>query len=274
MKLSVSTWSAHEQLLSGTMSKEDFVRLLHRHAITGMEVVDIDFQDISYDSMKELQDLGKQYGVEITCMSLEHDLCRYTEEERQNDVRKVFVWMELARKLGIKNVRVFTGWLKEGVPYDMQMRWVYEGMARIVKRAEELELTLVLENHDNVCFGADEILKLIRDMNTTCLYTCPDVFNYKSYTPSGEPLLEEWSYQEIEKLLPHSQNAHIKICRPLDNNTRDLYVDAGRMRELFKKYGYDGPVALEFLWPALNEREDKTEALENAIEVLKYQMHR
>lgn len=272
MKLSVSTWSAHEQLLGGRMSKEDFVKLLHKHGMTGMEVVDIDFQDISYENMKELRDFGKQYGIEITCMSLEHDLCQYTEKERQEDVEKVFAWMELAKKLDIKNVRVFTGWLKEGVPYHMQMRWVYEGIKPIIKKAEELDLDLVLENHDNVCFGADEILELIGDMNATCLYTCPDVFNYKTYTSSGEPLLEEWSYQEIEKLLPYARNAHIKICKALDNNTRDPYVDINKMRELFEKYEYDGPVALEFMWPFLDEKEDKTRALENAMDVLKYQM--
>lgn len=272
MKLSVSTWSAHEQLLNGTMSKEDFVELLHKHGMTGMEIVDIDFQDNSYESIKEMQELGKQYGIEITCMSLEHDLCQYTEEDRQEDISRVFAWMKIAKKLGVKNVRVFTGWLKEGVPYHMQMKWIYEGIKQIINKAEELELDLVLENHDNVCFGADEIIELIGDMNAECLYTCPDVFNYKTYTLSKEPLLDDWSYQEIEKLLPYAKNAHIKICRAIENNTRDPYVDIGRMKELLEKYEYCGPVALEFMWPFLDEKEDPTAELENAMEVLKYQM--
>ena len=54
MKLSVSTWSAHEQLLSGALSKLDFVKLLNKHGITGMEVVEFDFADSSFESMKEL----------------------------------------------------------------------------------------------------------------------------------------------------------------------------------------------------------------------------
>ena len=272
MKLSVSTWSAHNQLLSGEMSKHDFVKLLYKHGITGMEVVDIDFADKSYESLKELQELGKQYGVEITCMSLEHDLCQYTERDREADICKVFAWMEVAKKLRVKNVRVFTGWLKEGVPYHMQMRWVYEGIRPIIKKAEELDLDLVLENHDNVCFGADEIIELIGDMNTPYLYTCPDVFNYKTYTAAGEPLLDEWSYQEIEKLLPYAKNVHIKISKALDNNTRDIYVDIGKMRRLLEKYEYDGSVALEFMWPLLAKNEDMTRELENAIDVLKYQI--
>ena len=104
MVLSVSTWSAHEQLYHGNMSKEGFVKLLHKHGVSGMEVVDIDFRDTSFESMKELQDIGRAYGVEITCMSLEHDLCQYTEEERQTDVDKVIRWMETAKKLGVRNV--------------------------------------------------------------------------------------------------------------------------------------------------------------------------
>lgn len=272
MILSVSTWSAHEQLYSGKMSKEDFVRLLHKHGISGMEVVDIDFQDPSFESMKELQDMGKKYGVGITCMSMEHDLCQYTPEDRKDDVDKVIRWMETAKKLQVKNVRVFTGWLKEGIPYHMQMKWVYEGMEKIIKRASELELDLVLENHDNVCFGADEILELIGDMRSDSLYTCPDVYNYKTFTKPGVPLVGEWSYQEIEKLLPYAKNVHIKICRTVKNNTEDVYLDIGRMRGLLEKYEYEGPVALEFMWPLLKKEEDHTQALENAIEVLKYHM--
>lgn len=273
MVLSVSTWSAHEQLYHGKMSKEDFVKLLYKHGVSGMEAVDIDFQDTSFESMKELQDIGRAYGVEITCMSLEHDLCRYTEEERRMDVDTVIRWMETAKKLNVRNVRVFTGWLKEGVPYHMQMKWIYEGIERIIKKAEEWDMNLVLENHDNVCFGADEIVELIGDMRSECLFTCPDVFNYKTFTASGTPLIGEWSYQEIGKLLPYAKNVHIKICRAIEGNTRDAYLDLERMQRLLKKYEYDGPVALEFMWPLLKAGEDSVAELENAIEVLKYQMH-
>lgn len=272
MMLSVSTWSAHRQLYDGTMSKEEFVRLLYRHGITGMEVVDIDFQDPSFEGMKELKTIGERYGVGITCMSLEHDLCQYTKAGRQADVDKVKGWMETAKKLNVKNVRVFTGWYKEGVPYHRQMKWVYEGMGDIIKKAEELDLNLVLENHDNVCFGADEIVELIGDLHAECLYTCPDVYNYKTFDESGHPLVEDWSFEEIEKLLPFARNAHIKICRVAEGSTKDVYLDIGRMRRLLEKYEYSGPVALEFVWPFLEEGENHTEALENAIEVLKYQM--
>ena len=272
MVLSVSTWSAHEQLYYGKMSKEDFVKLLHKHGVSGMEAVDIDFQDTSFESMKELQDIGRAYGVEITCMSLEHDLCRYTEEERRMDADRVIHWLETAKKLNVRNVRVFTGWLKEGVPYHMQMKWIYEGIERIIKKAEEWDLNLVLENHDNVCFGADEIVELIGDMRSDRLFTCPDVFNYKTFTKDGKPAIGDWSYEEIEKLLPYAKNAHIKICKAIENNTRDEYLDIGRMRKLLKKYEYGGPVVLEFMWPLLKEGADSTEALENAIEVLKCQM--
>ena len=145
-------------------------------------------------------------------------------------------------------------------------------MKKIVKKAEELDLDLVLENHDDVCFGAEEIIDLIGEMDTTHMYTCPDVFNYKMYTPDRKPIVSEWSYQEIEKLLPYAKNAHMKISKGIDGNTRDLYVDVARMRKMFEQYHYDGPVALEFMWPLLDKDEDAVAELENAMEVLKYQL--
>ena len=104
------------------------------------------------------------------------------------------------------------------------------------------------------------------------MYTCPDVFNYKMYTPDRKPIVSEWSYQEIEKLLPYAKNAHMKISKGIDGNTRDLYVDVARMRKMFEQYHYDGPVALEFMWPLLDKDEDAVAELENAMEVLKYQL--
>ena len=54
----------------------------------GMEVVDIDFKDTSYENMRKLKKFGEDNGVQITCMSLEHDLCQPDAGLRRQDIER------------------------------------------------------------------------------------------------------------------------------------------------------------------------------------------
>lgn len=261
-------------LCGGGMSGEDFVKLIHSCGARGMEVVDIDFEDASYEHMRQLQEIGRAHGVEITCMSLEHDLCREDAAAREADVQKVMAWMDLSRRLGINKVRVFTGWKKNGVPYDIQVAWVHEGLEKIARYAVETNMTLVLENHNSVCLRADEILEMFDIIHSPRLFTCPDIFNYKKTGDLDIPIIDDACFDEIEKLLPLAKNAHIKICEAVKDNTEDKYLDIGRMLGRLKAHGYDGPVTLEFMWPYQVVGCDLRKALTDAIKVLDHQMKR
>lgn len=273
MIFSVSTWSAHPLLFSGAMTKEDFVTFIHSYGAKGMEVVDIDFEDTSYENMKELREIGRAHDVEITCMSLEHDLCLPDANHRRADVLKVTRWMDLSRRLGVDKVRVFTGWKKDGIPYDTQMEWVYEGLHAIARQAEAMDITLVLENHNTVCLEAGEILNMLERIHSPQLFTCPDVFNYKKFTDAGAPVIDDEAFAEIERLLPLAKNAHIKICEAVAGNTQDRYLDIKRMLDRLKAFDYNGPVALEFMWPYLEKGRDVKDALAGALQVMNYQLN-
>lgn len=234
--------------------------------------MDIDFADTSYEGMRELQEIGQKYGVEITCMSLEHDLCQLTKADREADVQKVYRWMDLSKQLGVNTVRIFTGWKKDGIPYETQLAWVYEGIEQICRYALEQDMTLVLENHNDVCLKADEILELMAKVQSPVLKICPDVFNYKKAAGENEPVIDDESFAEIEKLLPYAGNAHVKICEAVQGNRADRYLDIGRLLRRLAANAYDGPLAIEFMWPYMSGEKDLQQELANAIQMLKYQL--
>ncbi len=97
MLASVSTWSAHESLLSGALPVSDFVRLIAREGAGGMEIVDIDFPAPTLNFLRGAQRAGLDQGVKITCLSIEHNLCRPTAAERRADADKVVAWMEVSK---------------------------------------------------------------------------------------------------------------------------------------------------------------------------------
>lgn len=58
----------------------------------------------------------------------------------------------------------------------------------------------------------------------------------------------------------------------MKNNTEDKYLDIGRMIGRLKAHGYDGPLALEFMWPYQVVGSDLCKSLKDAIRVLDYQI--
>ena len=272
MILSVSTWSAHPLLESGELSMEGFVELIGKMGAQGMEVVEIDFKDTSYENMRKLQELGENNGVQITCMSLEHDLCRTSADLRCQDIEKVKAWIDMSVRLGVPLVRVFTGWKKENIPYDTQMQWVYEGLREISDYAAVKNIKLALENHNDVCLRAGEILELQKKINNPYLRTCPDIFNYKKFTGPQQPLIDDECFEEIEYLLPMAANAHIKICEAVNGNTKERYLDIERMIKRLAANDYHGALTIEFMWPYMDKNKNLINELENAIALLDYQM--
>lgn len=272
MIASVSTWSAHQQLLSGKLSAEAFLRLIREEGAEGVEIVDFDFENPTAETYQNFYDQAEKQGVEVTCLSIEHSLCRMTEKRRLEDVEKVREWMRLAKSLGVRNVRIFTGWMENEASYHTQLGWVYEGMRLLTDEAEKLDVDLVLENHNNVCLAAEEIIRLMTQLRSPRLFTCPDVFNYKTFLNDMTPVIGDDAFAEIEPLIPFAKNAHIKICEAVDGETQDRYLDIPRLMNLFEKHHYDGPVALEFMWPYLSPQKDATEEMRRAIRVLCHQI--
>jgi sugar phosphate isomerase/epimerase len=270
MNPGVSTWSAHHLLEVGTLTMETFLDLIEKHQITMIEIVDIDFKNPDIRFLEKMQKAAGERGIIISCMSLEHDLCRLTIEERNADVVKVKEWMAISKHLGVRNIRAFTGWHKSGIPYPLQVEWVYEGLSKIAEEASRLDLDIVLENHNDVCLGAEEILTMFRHIGSSHLFTCPDIFNYKTFTGKDVPLIDDWSFAEIWKLLPLARNAHLKICEAVEHNTTDRYLDVKRVFAQLNKAGYSGPVALEFMWPYLKSDKNELAELEKAMQVLSH----
>jgi sugar phosphate isomerase/epimerase len=100
------------------------------------------------------------------------------------------------------------------------------------------------------------------------LFTCPDIFNYKTIVEKDVPLIDDWSFTEIGKLLPLARNAHLKICEVIERNTTDRYLDVKRVFAQLNKAGYNGPLALEFMWPYLKSDKNELAELEKAMQVL------
>ena len=252
MKIASSTWSFHPWLIDGRITIRELIEKGRSLGLDGFEVVDIDLVDTSPAAMKEIGKYIEANGMEISAMSLEHDLNQYTQGERDADVDKVLRWMDYACMLKVKTLRVFTGWQKPFMTYLQQVEYCKEGLRRIVKRAEENDIILALENHNDVCKWGDEIVPLIKEINSPNLRTCIDTFNFAYSDALQKCNITENAYKQAEMMLPYIQNAHIKLTA-FQENGEDVNMDVGRLVKMFREHGYDDWWAIEFMWPSRDQ---------------------
>ena len=103
----------------------------------------------------------------------------------------------LAGDLGTNMVRIFTGYEREGIPYDKQYAMVVEGLKLAGKKAAEYGVTLVVQNHHDIALHHDAMYWLLKEVNL------PNVkAGWDAWSPTLERLNSEEIRQSIIKMKP------------------------------------------------------------------------
>jgi sugar phosphate isomerase/epimerase len=71
----------------------------------------------------------------------------------------------LAKDLDVPMVRVFTGYERDGIPYDAQYATVVQGLKLAAKKAAEYGVMLAVQNHHDIAIHPDATRWLIQEVN-------------------------------------------------------------------------------------------------------------
>ena len=103
----------------------------------------------------------------------------------------------LARDLGTDMVRIFTGYEREGIPFDKQYALVVEGLKLAGSKAAEYGVTLAVQNHHDIALHHDAMYWLLKEVNL------PNVkAGWDAWSPTLERLSSEEIRQSIIKMQP------------------------------------------------------------------------
>lgn len=109
-------------------------------------------------------------GLELPCIASYHDFSTGLEHPDMAVMEKDLVYLreilEMASDLECLIVRVYSGYLHSGVPYEKQWEWCVEGLKEACRLAEEYGVTIGLQNHSAVASYTDEILQLLGDVGS------------------------------------------------------------------------------------------------------------
>jgi len=111
----------------------------------------------------------KELGLTLVCLAGYPDFTASADKPGipSAEMNAVYVGevARLARDLDVPMVRVFTGYERDGVPFDTQWGIVVQGLKLASKKAAEYGVTLAVQNHHDIAIHPDATHWLIREVN-------------------------------------------------------------------------------------------------------------
>lgn len=234
IKIGCAAYSYREYLKDGRMKYEDFIEESYRIGLDGVELTLYWLPSKEKPYLKMLKRLSALRGLPISCVGISTNFCNPNLSEREKSIEAVREGLEIARELGAPCLRVFGGYVPEGVHADKAMNWVVESMRLCVNYAEENGVIIAMENHGGITSRASDVIKIVERVDSQWFRVNLDLGNYK------EPL-----YEEISRTIPYAVHVHAKVSAHLDGDKREV-IDYERVREILLSKGYNGFLSIEY----------------------------
>jgi len=255
VRLGISSWSYHRSITSGKMDIEGFIRKAFELDVDGVELNQRFFEP-DRDRLKRIKRLLLSYGLDLSCVTIANNFCLPREEERRRQVVWVKEWVDAALLLGAPIVRVNAGWARE-LEEEIAFNYAVECIKEVCEYAEDYGLTVAVENHGGITSTAEQVLRLIKAVDSDWFKVNLDVANF-----------EQDLYGSIEKLAPYTIHVHAKVFELKLEPTKSYWIetrlDYDRILRILKRVGYNGYLSLEY-----EGKEDEEIAVPKSVRFLR-----
>jgi sugar phosphate isomerase/epimerase len=235
LKPAICAYSYRKELQAKTLSYTDLVRIAVDHDIDGLDLTVYWFPNTEESFLMPLRRMAYINGVEIYSISVRTNLCQPEAPKRQEQVREIMKWVDVASKLGAGHIRIFGGNVPKGHTEDEAAGWCVDVLTRASDYAGKHGVILGLENHGGITDYAKRIVEIVTRVNSDFVGINLDTGNFK-----------ENPIPQIEMCMPYAVAAQYKTLMAADNSKERVKSDWDRLTALFAKSGYKGYLALEY----------------------------
>lgn len=242
VKLSCNLYSFNDVLRSGEMSLEEVLEFC---ADLGLGAVDpTGYYFPGYPALPDdsyvyrIKRRAFRLGLDISGTGVRNDFTLPDPSLRQAEIEHVKRWVGLAARFGAPVLRVFSG---EGVPdgYEEEevTEWVADALRESAAYGARHGVIIVLQNHADFIRTADQLLDLIRSVDSEWLAVNLDIGSFRIHDP----------YEEVAKVAPYAATWQIK--ENVFVGDREVKTDLGRIMRIVGDSGYRGYLPIETLGP-------------------------
>jgi sugar phosphate isomerase/epimerase len=208
-----------------------------------LDDIDISKRPEFTTGLDETVQMFADHGVAISGIAISARYAVVDPVERDKQFDETRRNMELAARLGTHILRVYGGRVPEGHTVDSILPTLVENLQRIGDEAEQYDVTLALETHDDWTDSAT-FARLMAEANHPRVRVLWDL--HHPFRTNGEPA--EVTYAN---LAPYVVSIHVKDSIPTADGHEYVLLGEGdvplkQMLDLLVAGGYDGYAILEW----------------------------
>jgi sugar phosphate isomerase/epimerase len=193
---------------------------------------------------------AQKRGVKVLSLATYNDFAFVANEEwRLANIAYIKQWLGIAGSLGVKNIRMLTGYYNDKAPREKLEQLTRDGIRECIPFAEKAGVNMAIENHNSIFLQADEMLALIEELGSRRITTCPDPSNWggkEFWEPNCPQEIREKVFTSAAKLACKATQSHLKVKgAPGDGKLAGFGDDLLRLLRSYKKAGYNGGLAFE-----------------------------
>jgi len=248
-KISLAEWSLHKALFAKRLDNLDFARTAKfDFGISAVEYVNQFFKDKAKDRtylremLKRTSDLGVENRL-IMCDG-EGALGDPDGANRQQAVENHYKWVEAAKFLGCKMIRVNA---QSRGGHDEQMKLAADGLRKLTEFGAHHKIAVVVENHGGLSSNGEWLVGVMKMVNHPMCGTLPDFGNFSVSKD------EEYDrYKGVAEMMPYAKAVSAK-SHDFDERGEEIHTDYHRMMKIVLDAKYNSFVGIEYEGDTMTE---------------------
>lgn len=239
-KISLNVYSFNQPLRDGKIDLFDVLDFCAKYNFDAIDPTGYYFPGYpevpADDFMLKFKREAFLLGLDISGTGVRNDFANPDKSSRDADVEMIKEWIQAASKMGIPNIRVFSGTnAHEGFSRDQVFEWMARDLKICCNFAKDYGTIIALQNHNDFIKTADDVDRIFEMVDSEWLGLNLDIGSYRQSDP----------YKEIERNTKYAVTWQIKENVWINGN--ETPTDFVKLFRIIKESGYRGYLPLETL---------------------------
>jgi len=213
----------------------EFIDYCADHGCDGTELTSYYFpNDLTSEYLLRLRRHAFLRGIAISGTAVGNTFTHPTGEKRAREIAHTKKWIDHAVVLGAPHIRVFAGSI-QGTSKEEAKKLCIAALEECAEYAGSKGIFLGIENHGGIVAEAEDLLEIVRALNSPWLGINLDTGNFHTTDP----------YADLARCAPYAVNVQLKVEVQKRGGKKEA-ADLPRLIKTLRDARYQGYVTLEY----------------------------